>query len=455
MIAGLSNKIYSFSASLLLLYFLISCNTSRKISQTATLLLLDDTAISKGHAGISIYEPATGKYWYEHDADKYFVPGSNVKLFTLYAGMKYLGDSLVGARVEETPGRINIYGTGDPTFLHPDFSIQPVFDYLASNRLNKVYLVNNQADDYSRLELFKVYGKGWSWDDYQESYMPERSFFPLYGNVARFYVDREHQVHVIPKYFRYDWWNKTDSNNFIVKREVSGNVFYVIGCRPQLKPVSVPFRTIESYYTNSNFDVNIIADILSDTLGCPVSQLYRGSQNKTLKLIHSQPTDSVLKPMMHNSDNFFAEQLLMMVSNEQYGYMGDDVIDSLLAKDLTDVPQKPKWVDGSGLSRYNLFTPRDFVFILNKLQQEFGLERLKRILTTGNEGTLKNYFTGIPGYVFAKTGTLGNISSLSGYIITAKGKLLIFSLLANGYQTGATPVRRAFEHFLLNLHQEY
>lgn len=455
MIPGLLNKPCFFCTSLLLLFFLISCNASRKISQTATSVLLNDTAISKGHIGISIYEPATGKYWYEHDADKYFVPGSNVKLFTLYAGMRYLGDSIVGARIEETADSIHIYGTGDPTFLHPAFTTHPVFEYMKSKKGNRIYLVNNQTGNYRRQELFKVYGQGWSWDDYQESYMPERSFFPVYGNVARFYADSLYQVHVIPRYFKYDWRQKTDNSSFSVKRDAAVNLFYVTGCKPQKNYIPVPFRTLNSYSNNNIVDTNIIADIISDTLGIKVMQTYTTTQSKLYKPIFSQPVDSLLKPMMHNSDNFFAEQVLLMAGNELYGYMGDDVIDSLLAKDLDAVPQKPRWVDGSGLSRYNLFTPNDFVFILSKLKDEFGIERLKNILPASNEGTLKNYFTEIPGRIFAKTGTLGNISCLSGYIITTQGKLLIFSFLANGYQTGATPVRRAFERFLVQLQKKY
>ena len=60
--------------------------------------------------------------------------------------------------------------------------------------------------------------------------------------------------------------------------------------------------------------------------------------------------------------------------------MNDEkIIDTLLKTDFKDLPQKPRWVDGSGLSRYNLFTPQDFVAILNKMKNEFGMERIKVI----------------------------------------------------------------------------
>jgi D-alanyl-D-alanine carboxypeptidase/D-alanyl-D-alanine-endopeptidase (penicillin-binding protein 4) len=133
--------------------------------------------------------------------------------------------------------------------------------------------------------------------------------------------------------------------------------------------------------------------------------------------------------MMHQSDNFFAEQILLMASNELLGYMNDEkIIDTILNADLRDVPQKPQWMDGSGLSRYNLFTPQSFVYILNKMKNEFGLERLKNILPTGGEGTLAAYYKKDAGFIFAKTGTLSNHCALSGFIITRKNRLLIFSV---------------------------
>src|SRR3954468_9350864 len=95
-------------------YFLLnSCSFTKQISKQADTILLQDSSISKGHIGISIYEPATGKYWYNYNADKYFIPASNVKLFTLYAGMKYLGDSLPGIDYGFRNDTIEIYPTGD------------------------------------------------------------------------------------------------------------------------------------------------------------------------------------------------------------------------------------------------------------------------------------------------------------------------------------------------------
>src|SRR6218665_2964282 len=107
--------------------FLFSCSVSRQINKQAQQLLFADSAISQGHIGISVYDPSTNKYLYNHNADKYFIPASNTKLFSWYAGMKYLGDSLVGLRYLKTDSGTIIFPAGDPTLLLDEFKRQPVF----------------------------------------------------------------------------------------------------------------------------------------------------------------------------------------------------------------------------------------------------------------------------------------------------------------------------------------
>src|SRR6187551_3995334 len=95
---------------------LSSCSVQQKISKSAK-QVINDSSLLTAHFGISIYDPATGKYWYNYQGDKYFVPASNTKLPTCYAAMKYLGDSLVGLRYiyNKSPfGNYTVIPTGDP-----------------------------------------------------------------------------------------------------------------------------------------------------------------------------------------------------------------------------------------------------------------------------------------------------------------------------------------------------
>ena len=145
-----------------------------------------------------------------------------------------------------------------------------------------------------------------------------------------------------------------------------------------------------------------------------------------------------------------------MVSNHLLGTMNDEkIIDTLLKTDLKDLPQKPNWADGSGLSRFNLFTPQDFVWILNKIQHEFSWKRISTIFPTGNEGTLTNYYKTDSSFIYAKTGSLTGVVALSGYLTTKKNKALIFSVLVNNHQTSGRAVRRAVEKYLQEIREKY
>ena len=411
-----------------------SCSISNQIAKQASNILLKDTAVRQGHIGISIYEPATGKYWYEHDADKYFVPASNTKLFTLYAGMKYLGDSLVGLRYFTDQNTTYIRPSGDPTFLLKEFSNQPVYEFL--KKQNKIIISRPPDVDF--------YANGWAWNDYLYEYMVPRSVFPIYGNIVTFKWLSQNNIKVSPTYFEKNIpSNHKFEKGFEILKSFDENNFQFLDGKEKIQ--NIPFYP----------DMPTVIKLLDDTLKLNENSTLTLKSYGTI-LIHSQPTDSLFKPMMHRSDNFFAEQTLLMASNEKLGYMSDkDMIDTLLKTDLKDIPQKPKWVDGSGLSRYNLFTPQSFVYLLHKMKNEFNWERIKNILPTGGEGTLSNYYKTEAGYLFAKTGTLSNNCALSGYLITKKNKLLIFSVLANNYQTGATPVRRAVEKFIKNIREKY
>jgi len=427
---------YSIFLILCSIFILVSCSITKQISKQADTILLKDTAIRTGHIGISIYEPASNTYWYNYNATNYFIPASNTKLFTLYAGMKYLGDSLVGLKYQMKGDSTVVEPTGDPTFLLGEFKNQPTLNFLKKQK--KVYL----SEDF----LYGDYlGNGWAWNDYKEGYMAQRSSFPVYGNIIKATWINADSVNIFPSFYQKSSGPVEKLNKgFEVIKKFDENFFAFANGNDKNK--EIPFNPT---FIDIRF---LLEDTLKTKLG---SDWWKYDKKGTLK-VYSQPSDSLFKPMMRRSDNFFAEQTLLMASNEHLGYMSDEkIIDTILKSDLKDIPQKPRWVDGSGLSRYNLFTPQSFVYIINKTKNEFGWERLKNILATGGTGTLSSYYKKDSGFIYAKTGTLSNNCALSGVLITKKGKLLIFSVLVNNYITGATPVRKAVEKFLLAIRKNY
>jgi D-alanyl-D-alanine carboxypeptidase/D-alanyl-D-alanine-endopeptidase (penicillin-binding protein 4) len=420
-----------------------SCSIEKNLSRSAQQLVIKDSSLSAAHVGITIFEPETNKYWFNYQGDHFFVPASNTKIPTCYAAMKYLGPNLRGLDYLETDTVMFIRPTADPTLLHRDYPVQPAFTFLQGVHKRLAYTQPQWEAE--------VYGSGWAWNDYTESYMPERSQMPIYGNVIEYKLtknDNSYELKGDIFFMRYDLNSYVDPMNphIRIKRRKYANTFDVSPASTNINFTKdqFPFRTFEN------------ERLLEDTLKKAwLTNVYPPSKAK-FNSIYSRPTDSLLRPMMHNSDNFFAEQSLLMVSNELLGKMNDaDIIDTLLKTDFKDLPQKPRWADGSGLSRYNLFTPQDFVAIFNKMKNDFGMDRIKLILATGGEGTLSSYYKKDSSYIFAKTGTLSGVVALSGFLYTHKNKLLIFSVLVNNHRSSATAVRKAVEKFLQGIRDKY
>jgi D-alanyl-D-alanine carboxypeptidase/D-alanyl-D-alanine-endopeptidase (penicillin-binding protein 4) len=425
---------------------LVSCSLQKKIDKVAAKDLIKDSSLTAAHVGICIYEPSANKYWYNYQADKYFVPASNTKLFTLYAGMKFLGDSIDGIRYQETKDAIYLQPTGDPTFLHPDFMNQPIVKWLQQTN-KKVYITDSNWQE-------KPLGYGWSWDDFSSYYMAERSPLPVYGNVIKWTQMRQQDASSVEDNIVYsepevDWkvkFNPERTSAFNVIRRRDENVFEISQGKEIMKVANVPFLT------------NGLAsalELLKDTLQKEINVAEKlPSANWLVK--KSQPIDSMFREMIHISDNFMAEQTLLMVANKQLGIMNDGrIIDTLLNSAYKDLPQNPTWVDGSGLSRYNLFTPQDFVWLLSKMKNEFPWQRIATIFPTGNTGTLKGYYKTLTNNLYAKTGTLTGQIALSGYFTTRNNKQLVFSILVNNHQAANVDVRKAIEKFLLEVYERY
>ncbi len=423
-----------------MLILLASCSIQKKIGKEANRDIFINPVFAPANVGISLYDPSTQQYLYNYQAEKSFIPASNMKLFTCYVAMKYLGDSLVGLRyVDKGNGIIEAEGNGDPSFLHPDFTSQPVYDFLKSQK--KVLLSDANWKE-------NALGAGWAWDDFNSDYMAERSALPVYGNLVHFAFNGK--LNTVPAFLQKNvrGMELASDGHFGIRRLFGSNGFTITTSQNKFSAADIPFTTSED---------GLVIKMLRDTLSTMIEPVHTPiGRLSDVRKIYSQKTDSLLKIMMHRSDNFFAEQTLLMVSSEKLGMMNDaKIIDTLLQTAFKELPQKPKWVDGSGLSRYNLVSPQDFVWVLTQMKNEFSWDRIKEILPTGGEGTLSGLYKNYEGRIYAKTGTLSNHVALSGFIRTKKGRQLVFSVMINAHQTSAANIRKGIEKFLGSIMDSY
>jgi D-alanyl-D-alanine carboxypeptidase/D-alanyl-D-alanine-endopeptidase (penicillin-binding protein 4) len=382
--------------------------------------------------GMVVFNTKTGKEIINYNGNKYFTPASNTKLFTFYTAYKTFRDSVTGLQYTRKKDSLIIRGTADPTFLY-GFEDSKTLNFLKKETSN-IYLLDEQIDE-------DVFGPGWAWDDYTYDYMPEKSVFPIYGNIVTLNKTKD-QITIVPELFKDD---VVTDPSMTKRRDYIKNIFYV---KPgeEIEDHKIPFIT-------SN---QLVADLLGEVIGkkivvIPPKEDYKFWDLKSVKY------DSVYKQMLYVSDNFIAEQLMLQVGYAvDSSYSVSNAINYSLENYLKGIPQKPRWVDGSGLSRYNLFTPEGLVFLLKKMYKEIPHDKLFDYFPVGGQsGTLKNYYKNERPYIHAKSGTLSNNYNLSGYLVTKKGTVLIFSFMNNHYQGSSVNRKKEMERVFLKLYNSY
>ncbi len=229
--------------------------------------------LNTAHVGVYVYDDSSKKVIADYQSDKYFVPASNTKLFTLYAGMKYLGDSLVGIQYIQTDSEMIVLPSGDPSLLHPDFLSQPVVDFLKKTHKKISILPLGWHET--------ALGPGWSWDDYNDDYSVERSQFPVYGNFIRWKQEKSagrsnaafEETPTVTSSPEISWEVRFSHDSlpktFLVQRLTDSNVFTIrLGNETEITQ-DVPFVT---NYLNSAIL------LLRDTLGKPVYIFHTSSK---------------------------------------------------------------------------------------------------------------------------------------------------------------------------------
>jgi D-alanyl-D-alanine carboxypeptidase/D-alanyl-D-alanine-endopeptidase (penicillin-binding protein 4) len=406
--------------------------------------MLQESAVLRQHnVGVCLTDVATGQPVYELNSDRYFTPASTMKLFSLYAGLHLLPDSLPSLHYVLRQDSLLFWGTGDPTLLHGDVPSSRALIFL-QNRPEKLF--------YAPVPCVEPFGPGWTWDDYNYYFQPERGPFPVYGHTVRFYGKAGQPLpRVYPSFFRPLTEvapallpNPADDH---VRRALLENRFSVFPSSKNWVD-ETPFRTSQP----------LLLQLLQDTLRRPiVPTALRLRPQDSVRTLRGLPVDSLYRRMLRVSDNFLAEQLLLMcassLSNDSLSTKR--VIRAMQTNYLRTLPDAPQWVDGSGLSRLNLVTPRTLVALLLKLHQEVPEARLLDLLAAGGrQGTLRRVYRDPRGpWLWGKTGTLSNNHNLCGYLRTKSGRLLAFSFMNNNHIAETSAIRKEMERVLTQVRE--
>ncbi|NER15757.1 D-alanyl-D-alanine carboxypeptidase/D-alanyl-D-alanine-endopeptidase [Spongiivirga citrea] len=425
------NRLFWIALSVFLLFN--SCASTNRIAKPRQIEKFFSQPFYKNQfTGFKLFDPQTKKTIKGIHANKYFIPASNAKIVTLLSALKTLNDSVVGLKYLKQNDTLYIKGTGDPSLLHPYFKDSTVIHFL-KNVSMPIVLQTGHYDD-------QPYGPGWAWEDFDTYFSPEKSALPIYGNVLSIHNEND-SLKIAPKSFK----DAISFEKTRFKRERLKNSFSFV--KPTQDTLQIPFITSDSLTSRLLSNAIEKEIILQDSIK---TGIYRK--------LFTVKTDSLLARMMIESDNFIAEQLLLLSSDA----LTDSLNSGKARKHILETHSQlfgkvPRWVDGSGLSRYNLMSPDQLVNVLNELYNVVDRNRLFALFPkAGINGTLKTYgqAEGDP-FIIAKSGSFGNTYNLSGYLKTKSGKVLIFSFMNNHYQQPSSSIKNKIYELLKAIRNEY
>jgi D-alanyl-D-alanine carboxypeptidase/D-alanyl-D-alanine-endopeptidase (penicillin-binding protein 4) len=178
----------------------------------------------------------------------------------------------------------------------------------------------------------------------------------------------------------------------------------------------------------------------------------------TIATLTSPPLSEILKALMKPSQNQIAEMLFRTTALEKSGAGRPDSARAIVERQIASwgaaVPQEAVVRDGSGLSRYDYISPQTVVRILDAMKKAptFGVF-YDALPIAGVDGTIRNRMKGTPAEnnVHAKTGSVAQSRSLSGYVTTADRHMLIFSFLSNNWTVPIRSVERVQDAIAVRL----
>jgi D-alanyl-D-alanine carboxypeptidase/D-alanyl-D-alanine-endopeptidase (penicillin-binding protein 4) len=441
--------------------------------------------------GLHVVNLRSGEVLYSRNADRFFVPASNVKLLTTAAGLAQLGPDYryrtsvyVDGPVEDgvLKGNLIVRGAGDPTIGGVEQRRDPtqVFRRWADSlRARGITRIDGTiVGDDDRMDETPL-GHGWSWSDIPYAYAAELGALVFNENT----VDLQVQGREVGQPARLSWdpfrtdyvtvVNRSrtvsyrDEEDEEYARDMGTNTIHV---KSTLHPngrdtESITVSNPTLYFVDTLREVLLQEGIsvdgrAADLDATALNVQYDSRAVRRVASYTSAPLSDIVQTLNHESQNLYAEQLLRTLAVEVPPETDEDLppgssplgvkaVRETLVEAAVDT-SRVQLVDGSGLSRQNLVRPQSLVKLLrhmwNHPDPRVSSAFYDSLPQGGRDGTLEYRFQGTAparANVRAKTGTLSNTSGLSGYVTSGAGAPLAFSVFCNHHLADGDQVRSA------------
>jgi D-alanyl-D-alanine carboxypeptidase/D-alanyl-D-alanine-endopeptidase (penicillin-binding protein 4) len=459
---------------------------------------LNATPVGKGEWGILIVDAVTGETLYEKNADRYFEPASNLKLLTTALALDKLGPDYRFRTTVETNGAISadgqlsgdliLVGRGDPNLSNrkfpfdtkeefdgpPEKVLAELADAIAARGVKVIRGDIVGDDSYFPRER---YPDGWEIDDMVWEYGAAISAIVVDDNTVTLTLipgekagDRVEAL-VEPATLEFKVKNevitsgKEEKADLRLTREPGGDTVVISGTLPAK---SAPRKLVLAIQEPALQAAEMLARLLEQRggkLGGKIRANHEpdpGEAKRTVLAEHvSLPLSDTVKLVNKISQNLHTEVLLRTAARQQGRWATPEDLQKFPEEFYAKAgiaPGDVAQVDGSGLSRHDLVTPRAFVALLQYAQKQTWFPVYYASLpVAGMDGTLSDRMkkADVAGRIHAKTGSVTHVRTLSGYADTAGGRRLIFSFLTNNQSGKNHEVHDALDGLCVAMLEEF
>jgi D-alanyl-D-alanine carboxypeptidase/D-alanyl-D-alanine-endopeptidase (penicillin-binding protein 4) len=449
--------------------------------------ILAAPALEHGYWGVVVNSLTTGETLYAVNPHKLMMPASNMKIVTLAAAADRLGwnyryeteiRGLGAINMGSLDGDLLVIGSGDPSIVAADGMADRLFAGWAERlKAIGVHTITGRIVGDDNTFDDEPLGMGWSWDDLADGYAAGISALQFNEGEVRVTIapgaaeGDPPEISIVPagSGLRIRNLLKTSAAGTatsVATRRLPGSAqlelrgTVPVGSTPSAHACSVDNQT--QFFVNA-LRIALIAngiDVKGEAVDIDdVSDAPSREQAMPLLAYRSPPLSELAGTLMKISLNFDAETFVKTmgaVDGVPTFDAGRTATRAILQR--WGVPAAGViYADGSGLSRYNYVTPDALVAILTHVNHD---EQLRgpfeaALPVAGKDGTLANRMKGTAaqGNARAKTGSMSNVRGLSGYVTTADGEPLVFSILANNFETAGDVVNKASDAIVVRLAQ--
>jgi len=406
--------------------------------------------------GAVVVDLTSGETLFQRNADRLYIPASNMKLFSEAAALMVLGpDYRFKNQLSTNAGQLHAGVLQGDVYLHlsgdPSFNRDDLRNLLASLKQWNIHSIRGNVIIDSSLAGVNAYPPGWLTADLSYSYGAPIAPLMLDSNRLTVTVNPGSQAGA-PAVVEVDDGGGAialnnqattkgdakgcgvgftlDQENHLTVRGCVGAGQWAVQQRMAIKnPLMYAQGMIKSELAQANIEISGQVQLGK----APVGALLLGT-------VYSRPLSQLMADTLKPSDNLYADSLYLHAAAKIHGSPvnwndAQPIIKNFLELQTGIDLKKSVFTDGSGLSRYNLVTPKQMITLLQFLYQRFPLsyEYIAALPISGRDGTLQKRFK-IPtqqGFVRAKTGTMTGMNSLSGYMYSTNGHTLAFALFIN------------------------